>query len=170
MPDVSFDNLFLVSLVGALAPLVLGFLPRLRVPAVVLEIVAGVVLGPSVLGVIEADLPVQVLALIGLAFLLFLSGLEIDARQLRGRLLRVALLGYLATLVLGVPIGFGLDAAGWVSSPVLVVIALSATSLGLVVPVLKDARRSEGDVGQTTIVAATVADFAAIVLLSLLFS
>src|SRR4029079_13571867 len=111
-----------------------------------------------------------ILSLIGLAFLLFLSGLEIDPRRLRGRLLRGALVGYVVTLALGVPIGVGADAAGWVSSPVLLVIALSATSLGLVVPVLKDAGRADGEVGQTTIVAATVADFSAIVLLSLLFS
>jgi Kef-type K+ transport system membrane component KefB len=74
------------------------------------------------------------------------------------------------TLALGIPIGAGADAAGWVSSPLLLVIALSATSLGLVVPVLKDAGRADSEVGQTTIVAATVADFSAIVLLSLLFS
>ncbi len=136
----------------------------------VLEIAAGIVLGPSVLGWVKVDLPVQVLALIGLAFLLFLSGLEIDPGGLAGRPLRIALLGYLIILALGVPIGLGLGAAGWVASPLLLVVALSATSLGLVVPVLKDAGRSEGQVGQTIIVAATVADFAAIVLLSLFFS
>ncbi|MGV8973608.1 MAG: cation:proton antiporter [Rhodoglobus sp.] len=170
MPDVSFTNLFLICLVGALAPLALGFAPRLRFPSVVLEIVAGIVLGPSVLGWVQVDLPVQVLSLIGLAFLLFLSGLEIDPRRLRGPVLRAALLGYLITVALGVPIGLGLKAAGWVNSPLLLVIALSATSLGLVVPVLKDAGRVEGEVGQRVIVAATVADFTAIVLLSLLFS
>ena len=170
MPDVSFTNLVLVCAVGAIAPLLLGFFPRLRLPSVVLEIVAGVVLGPSVLGWVEVDLPVSILSLIGLAFLLFLSGLEIDPMRLRGRLLRVAVLGYLVTLALGVPISLGLDAAGWVSSPLLLVIALSATSLGLVVPVLKDAGAADGEVGQTAIVAATVADFSAIVLLSLLFS
>jgi Kef-type K+ transport system membrane component KefB len=170
VPDVSFDNLFLVSLVAATAPLVLGFAPRLRLPAVVLELVAGIVLGPAVLGWVEVDLPVQVLGVIGLAFLLFLSGLEIDVRGLRGALLRGAVLGYLVTLALGVPIGVGLDAAGWVSSPAIVVIALSATSLGLVVPVLKDAGKADGAVGQSAILGATVADFAAIVLLSLLFS
>jgi Kef-type K+ transport system membrane component KefB len=170
MPDVSFENLVVVCLVAVLAPLALGFARRVRLPAVVLEIVAGIVVGPSLLGWVEVDLPVQVLGLIGLAFLLFLSGLEIDARQLRGRLLRGALLGYGITLLLGVPVGVGLDAAGWVSGPVLVVIALSATSLGLVVPVLKDAGQADSPVGRTTIVAATVADFAAIVLLSLLFS
>jgi Kef-type K+ transport system membrane component KefB len=170
MPDVSFANLFAICLAGAIAPLALGFAPRLRLPAVVLEIIIGVVLGPSVLGWVEVDLPVQILSLIGLAFLLFLSGLEIDPHRLRGRLWRVSLLGYVVGFALGVPIALGADAAGWVSSPLLLVIVLSATSLGLVVPVRKDAGQAEGEVGQTTIVAATVADFAAIVLLSLLFS
>jgi len=170
MPDVSFLNLFIVCLIAAAAPLALGFAPRLRLPSVILEIVAGIVLGPSVLGWVKIDLPVQILALIGLAFLLFLSGLEIDAHRLRGRLLRLALLGYLITLALGVPIGLGFHAIGWVRSPLLLAIALSATSLGLIEPVLKDARQSDGEVGQTAIVAATVADFSAILLLSLFFS
>lgn len=170
MPDVSFNNLFIVSLVAAAAPLALGFAPRVRLPSVVLELVAGIVLGPAVLGWVEVDLPVQILALIGLAFLLFLSGLEIDARRLRGALLRGAVLGYLLTLALGVPVGLALHAAGWVASPVIIVIALSATSLGLVVPVLKDAGQIDGAVGQSAVLAATVADFSAIVLLSLLFS
>ncbi|HVQ86677.1 MAG TPA: cation:proton antiporter, partial [Actinomycetes bacterium] len=78
MPDVSFDNLFLVCLAAVVAPLTLGFAPRLRMPSVVLEIILGILLGPSFLGWIEIDLPVQILALMGLAFLLFLSGLEID--------------------------------------------------------------------------------------------
>jgi Kef-type K+ transport system membrane component KefB len=170
MPDVSFDNLVLVVLVAAGAPLLLGFLPRLRLPSAVLELVAGIVLGPAVLGWLEVDLPVQVLSLIGLAFLLFLSGLEIDVRGLRGSLLRGAALAYLVTLALGVPIGLALDAAGWVRSPAIIVIALSATSLGLVVPVLKDAGQADSRVGQIAILGATVADFSAIVLLSLFFS
>lgn len=170
MPATSFLNLFIVCLVAAGAPLLLGFFPRLRLPSVILEIVAGIILGPSVLGWVKIDLPVQILGLIGLAFLLFLSGLEIDPGRLRGRLLRTAVLGYLITLALGIPIGFGLHAAGWVHSPLLLAIALSATSLGLVVPVLKDAGQSDGEVGQTAIVAATVADFSAILLLSLFFS
>lgn len=170
MPDTSFVNLFIVCLVAAGAPLLLGFAPRLRLPSVIVEIVAGIVLGPSVLGWVKIDLPVQILGLIGLAFLLFLSGLEIDPGRLRGRPLRTAVLGYLITLGLGIPIGFGLHTAGWVNSPLLLAIALSATSLGLVVPILKDAGQSDGEVGQTAIVAATVADFSAILLLSLFFS
>ncbi len=170
MPDVSFGNLLVVSVIALLAPLLLGFAPRLRIPAVVLEIVAGIVLGPSVLGWVTVDLPVQILALVGLAFLLLLAGLEIDLSRLRGTALRLALAGFAITLVLGLGVGTALDAAGWVSSPALIAITLAATSLGLVVPVLKDSGRAGGAVGQTAIAAATVADFGAIVLLSLLFS
>ncbi len=170
MPDVEFTNLLMVAVIALIAPLALGLAPRLRLPAVVLEIVAGIVVGPQVLGWVEVDLPVSIVSLLGLAFLLFLAGLEIDVHQLRGQMLRLALLGYAATLVLGLAVGTALDAVGWVASPGLVAVTLSATSLGLVVPVLKDAGRVEGRVGQTVVAAASVADFAAIVLLSLLFS
>jgi len=170
MPEVGFTNLLVVSLFALAAPLALGFAPRVRVPAVVLEIVAGIILGPSVLGWVDADLVVSIVAVLGLAFLLFLAGLEIDPRQLRGSVLRAALLGYVVTLVLGLAVGTGFGALGWVSSPVLVAVALSATSLGLVVPVLKDAGQLDRGLGQAVVAAASVADFAAIVLLSLFFS
>src|SRR5438094_1214231 len=170
MPDVSFVNLLVVAAVAVLAPLVIGFFSRLRIPAVVLEIIGGIIIGPSVLGWVHVDLPVAILALFGLAFLLFLAGLEIDVHQLRGRLLRFAVLGYLATLVLGYGAGVSFAAVGWVSEPLLLAIMLSATSLGLVVPVLKDAGQVHSEVGQTALAAASIADFAAIVLLSLFFS
>jgi len=170
MPDVSFENLLVVMAIAFVAPLLLGYAPRLRVPSPVLEIVAGVVVGPSVLGWVEADLVVQVLAMVGLAFLLFLAGLEIDVHALRGRPLALALGGYGITLALGVTVGLLATSAGWADGPLLIALTLSATSLGLVVPVLKDAGRSDGPVGQLTIAAASVADFAAILLLSLFFS
>ena len=170
MPDVDVTNLLAVTVIALLAPLVLGLAPALRVPAVVLEIIAGIVVGPLGLGWVAVDVPVSVVALLGLAFLLFLAGLEVDVHRLRGHLLRLAVLGYLLTIALGMGVGVALDAAGWVTGPGLVAITLSATSLGLVVPVLKDAGRVEGRLGQSVVAAASTADFAAIVLLSLLFS
>ncbi|HYJ74501.1 MAG TPA: cation:proton antiporter [Kineosporiaceae bacterium] len=170
MPDVGFLNLFAVALVAFGVPLLLGLAPWLRVPGPVLEIVAGVVLGPAVLGWVDADLPVRVLAVVGLAFLLFLAGLEIDVSALRGRPLRLALAGFGITLVLGVLAGGAFAAAGWVHSPLLLAITLSATSLGLVVPVLKDAGQTERPIGQAVVVAASVADVGAVLLLSLFFS
>jgi Kef-type K+ transport system membrane component KefB len=67
------------------APFALGLFPRLRLPSVVLEIIAGIVIGPSVLGLVEVDQSIEVVALIGLAFVLFLAGLEIEFDKLRGQ-------------------------------------------------------------------------------------
>lgn len=170
MPDTGFLNLFVVSLVALAAPLVLGFAPRLRVPAVIVEILAGVLLGPSVLGLVEADLTVEVVAVLGLGFLLFLAGLELDPDRLRGRSLQVAGSGYALTLVLGLVVGLVAWTTGRVGDPLFLAVALSATSLGLVVPVLKDAGRAEGTAGQTVIAAASLADLLAVGLLTLLFS
>ena len=170
MPDVEFTNLFAVAVIALLAPLLLGLTPRLRVPAVVLEIVAGIVVGPHGFGLVDVDLPVQIVSVLGLAFLLFLAGLEIDVHRLRGQVLRLAVLGYLVTLALGGAAGAVFSAVGWVHSALLLAVTLSATSLGLVVPVLKDARQADGMVGQFTIAAASVADFAAVLVLSLVFS
>ena len=87
MTDLHFGGLLLVVAVAFVAPFLLGLAPRLRLPSVVVEIVAGIVIGPSVLGWVEIDEPIAVLSLIGLAFLLFLAGLEIEFEHLRGRVL-----------------------------------------------------------------------------------
>jgi Kef-type K+ transport system membrane component KefB len=167
--DLEFVNLLVVAVLAVVAPIVATALP-IRIPSVVLEIVAGIVVGPSVLGWVDPDPPVVVLALVGLAFLLFLSGLEIDLRGLRGETLRLPLLGFLLTLVLGMALGFGADAIGWVRDPFFLAVALGATSLGIVAPVLKDSGHASRPLGQYTLAGATVADFATILLLSLVFA
>jgi Kef-type K+ transport system membrane component KefB len=171
VPDTSFASLVVIAAIAVAAPLVVALFPRIRVPAVVLEIVAGIIVGPHGLKLVKTiDVPVQILALVGLAFLLFLAGLEIDIKRLRGRVLRLACLGFLATIALGLVVGGLFKATGTVRSPLFLAIALSATSLGLVVPVLKDAGKASSQLGQLTIAASSVADFGAVVLLTLFFS
>src|SRR3954453_20488644 len=94
MAEIHFTNLLIVVGIALLAPLALGFFPRLRLPAIVLEIVLGIVIGPSGLGWVKPGLPVSIVALNGLAFLLFLSGLEIDVERLRGRNLKVTAIAF----------------------------------------------------------------------------
>ena len=170
MPDVSFSGLVIVMAVAFVVPLVLGLFPRVHLPAVVLEILAGIAIGPAGVGWVRVDLPIQVLSVIGLAFLLFLAGMEVELERLRGRPLKVAAAAFAASLVLALGVGFGLRAAGQVRSPLLIAIILVATSLGLVVPVLKDAGEAQSDFGQLVVAGGTVADFSAVILLSLFFS
>jgi Kef-type K+ transport system membrane component KefB len=169
MAQTHFTNLLIVVVVAFAAPFALGLVPRLRLPAVVLEIVAGIAIGPSGLGWVQIDEPVEILALIGLAFLLFLAGLEIDVQRLRGRTLRITSLGFVVSLVVGVGVGIAFHAGGLVRSPLFIAIVLSSTSLGVIVPVLKDSGNVSSSFGQLVIAAASIADFGAIILLSLFF-
>jgi Kef-type K+ transport system membrane component KefB len=166
----SLDGLLIVVCAAFAAPFLLGLAPALRIPAVVLEIVAGIVVGPSVLGWVEVDATIEVLATIGLAFLLFLGGLEVDFVALRGRLLSVSLRGYAVSFAIAVVVSLALGAGGLVETPLLVAIALGSTSLGVLIPVLKDSGRIGSPLGQLVIAGASIADFAAIVLLSLFFA
>src|SRR6516165_6169079 len=165
-----FINLLIVVAAGLLAPLALGFFPRVRLPAIVLEILLGIVIGPSGLGWAKPDAAVSILALVGLAFLLFLSGLEIDAGRLRGRIVTLAALGFAASFVIAILAGIALRAGGLVKSPLFVAIVLTATSLGVVFPVLKDSHTIDSSLGQLVIAAASIAEFGSIILLSLFFS
>ena len=169
-PEVSFNGLFAVVVIGFLAPILLAVSSLRRLPAVVVLIVAGIALGPSGLGWVTIDLPIQILALLGLAFLLFLAGLEIEVHELRGRRLRLALIGFTASFGLALLVGGGLAAAGLIGAPLLVAVILVGTSLGVVIPVLKDAGETSGSFGQLVIATASVADFGAILLLSILFA
>src|SRR3954451_6607944 len=168
--ELAVTHLLIIVGIGFAAPLALGFAPRVRMPSIVLEIVVGIIVGPAVLGWVHVDDPVSVLATLGLAYLLFLAGLEIDFDRLRGRVLKLALAGFAISIGLAVVAGMILSALGLAGQPIFVAIVLSATSLGVLVPVLKDAGEISSTFGQLVIAAGTIADFATVILLSLFFS
>ncbi|MBD0420273.1 cation:proton antiporter [Streptomyces sp. TRM S81-3] len=167
---MSYDNLVIVLAVGAGVPFLLAMVPRVPLPGPVLEIVAGVIIGPAVLNLVQPDATVQALSIIGLSFLLFLAGLEIDFQQLHGPRARLVALGLAGTIVLAGIVGWVLDLAGLVESPLLIGTALVATSLGLLVPILKDADATDRPVGQLIIGGASAGEISAVLLLSLFFS
>jgi len=102
--------------------------------------------------------------------LLFLSGLEVDLQRLRGRIMILVGGGFLISFGLASLIGFGLYTIGEVTSPLLIAIILVSTSLGIVIPILKDAGQSSTNFGQLVIAGATLGEFGSIILISLLFS
>ena len=170
MSTAGVSGLLVISMIALAAPVLAAVVQRARVPEVVIEIVAGIVVGPSVLGWVTIDQPVGLVALLGLAFLLFLAGVEVDLKVITPSRLRAPLAGYVASLLLGSAAGLAFHAAGWVRSPLFLAITLSSSSLGLVVPVLADALQSRTLLGQLTIAGATLGEFGAITLLSLFFS
>ena len=170
MPQLSLSGLAAVAAVAFLVPSLLASFPRLRLPALVLEILAGVVIGPSGLGWVRVDVPIQIFSVMGLSFILLLGGLEVGFDRLRGRLLSVAVANFAVSFALALLVAYALHGAGLVQSPFFIAIVLAATSLGVIIPVLKDAGQEASGFGQLVIASASIADFATIVLLSVLFS
>ena len=163
-------NLFGIAVLAFAVPFALGFFPRLRVPAIVLEIVAGILVGPQVLGWLRVDDVARFLALLGVAFLLFLAGAELDLGALRGKPLKLGVAGFVVSFVLAVAGALALHAAGISFTPLLVAVALCSTSVGIVVPVLRDTHNLHSDVGSLVVAGGAVAEFASIALLGVLFA
>lgn len=169
MEDLSFGSVAAAAAIALFAPLLVSLAPRLQVPAVVLEILLGVLVGPSLLGWVEVEVPLEVLSIIGLSFLLFLGGLELDLGSVRSQ-------GAWIVVAYGFSAALALAAGALISiiddndQAVFVAIALASTSLGLVVPVLRDAGISFTPLGQLTLAASSVGEFGAVLGLALFYS
>jgi Kef-type K+ transport system membrane component KefB len=151
-------------------PLLIDLLPVPKLAPIVVELLAGILIGPHVLDLVEIDEPVAVLSQIGLVFLFFLAGLEIAFDRESGGYLWLVAAGFAASIALAVGVAHLLEAASMVEAPLLVAIVLAATAFGIVVAVLKDAHQTTTSFGQLVIAGASIADLATVVLLSLFFS
>ncbi len=161
--------LLLILVAAFLAPLVTDRLAAFVViPSVVLEIVLGIVLGPSVLGLVRETETVAMLADLGLALLMFMAGYEIDFARIRGRPLRRAGLAWLCSVALGLGAGWVLFGAS--QTALIVGLALITTALGTVLPILRDSGGLEGAFGARFTASGTMGEFGPIVLITLLLS
>jgi Kef-type K+ transport system membrane component KefB len=136
----------------------------------VVEIAMGVVIGPFGLGWVTIDTPIHVLSIIGMAALLFLGGMEIEYERLRGRVLRLSVVGFGVSLGIGLAVALGLQAASLIREPLFVALILAASAVGLVIPILKDAGEIGNDFGQLVVAGSSIADFGTVILLALFFS
>ncbi len=188
--DYSFVPLLLVLLLAFIVPLVLSRFKKLRMPMVVGEILAGILVGRSGFGWVEGNDPMlNLLAGFGFVFLMFLSGMEIDLSNLgisgsrnkknnappaqRGKTkgpgpMRLGLLSFFLTLVISGILGLGMQSLGLARSPWMIALILSTTSLGVVLPLLKETGLSTGRYGQALLIAALIADFATMLLITVL--
>lgn len=168
--DPTLINLFGIAVIAFAVPFVAGFFTSIRIPSVVLEIVAGIIVGPAVLGLLEVDDSVALMSAIGVALLLFLAGLDLDLGVLHGDPLRLGAISFGVSVALALGAMLVLFAIGIVEAPVLIAVALCATSVGIVVPVLRDTGTLRTAVGRFTVAGGAAAEFGSIVLLGVLFA
>ena len=129
---------------------------RARLPAVVLEILFGILVGPSVLGWLQESEVVASLAEIGFFLLMFLSGFEIDFRQLERQGVRQIAIG---VMVFALTLYLAYEAGAALGHGPFVTLVLATTSVGLVVPTLRSGGWIATRLGQAILISALLADF-----------
>jgi Kef-type K+ transport system membrane component KefB len=162
-----FDTLALLTAIGFAGPL-LASVPRLRIPVIIGELLAGLIVGKTGFGVIDDSNPtLQMLANIGFALVMFVVGTHVPVRdpQLRSAapraLLRAVVIGAVAAAL-----GVGLAAAFGTGHAALYAVLMASSSAALALPVIDSLRLQGPDVLSVTVQIA-IADAACIVLLPL---
>lgn len=156
---------FIAMLASLFAELPGGF----RLPVVVIELILGILIGPQVLQLASPDGMIAILSELGLTFLLFMVGLEIDLDRIRGRPLSLAVGGWLLSFILAMLCMFFFSAIGLIQTPpLLAAVALSTTALGVLAPILRDRGELHGNFGRHLVAAAAAGEFGPLLVISLL--
>lgn len=171
MVDVDSGSFLIIVAAGALAALAGGLLPGwAQVPTVVIEVLAGILIGPDLLGLAEPDRFIEFFASLGLGMLFFFAGYEIDFVRIRGTPLRLGALGWLMSLALAFALAGLLSLTGLVISFVFTGAALATTAIGTLVPILRDADALRSRLGTHLLAAGAVGEFGPVLLITFVFS
>jgi Kef-type K+ transport system membrane component KefB len=163
------NSLLVIAAIAAATPLLVGLL-RLPVAEVVLMLAFGVIFGPEVLGWIELDAAIDLLAELGLAFLFFAAGLELEKRAVEGRSGKLALTGWLISAALALVAAGILQRLGVIDDFLGVAICLTSTALGTLLPILSDKGLLKTPFGNYFMGAGAIGEFGPVLAISLLLS
>ena len=171
MVEVDTASFLAIGATAALAATLVTFGGRwIFVPVVVLELLLGILIGPDILGIAEPDQFIVFFSNLGLGMLFFFAGYEIDFERIRGTPLKLAIIGWLISLVLAYSIGGLLALAGVVLSLLFTGSAMATTAIGTLIPILDDAGELKSRFGTYLLAAGAVGEFGPILLITFLFS
>jgi len=162
--------IFVVLAVAAIAPLLSQIRGIGQMPVVVLEALLGIVVGPHVLGLVRLDGFLSAMLSAGTATVLFMAGMEVDFRRIRGRPLSLALGGWLLSLLVSFLILVLIYVLPDVQAPMMVAIALATTGLGTLLPILRDDGQMDTTFGRMLLAVGTIGEVGPIVAASLALS
>ena len=170
MESAWIPTLVLVAAIAAVSPVIAELTRRIGIPDVVIEILLGIMVGPYVLKLAHPDSVVNGFSQMGLAFLMFLAGFELDLLRIRGRPLKLAAVGWVASVVLGLAFALAFVSVGLALDSVVLGLAFTTTALGTLLPVLRDAGVFDTDFGRYVMAVGTVGEFGPIVAVALLLT
>ena len=167
--ETELYSLLVIAAIAAATPLLVGLL-RLPVAEVVLMLGFGIIFGPEVLGWIQLDDAINLLAELGLAFLFFAAGLELEKHAIQGRSGKLALTGWIVSGVLAAAAAALLEVTGIIDDFLGVAICLTSTALGTLLPVLRDKGLLKTPFGTYFMGAGAIGEFGPVLAISLLLT
>lgn len=162
--------IFVIFVIAVAAPLLAQTRLGSRVPVVVIEVLLGVLIGPHVLQLIDNNDFLATMRSIGMAAVMFMAGMEIDFNRIQGKPLSFAVRGWFSSVVLAGVVVAVLHVIPDVQAPMMVVIALTTTGLGTLLPILRDSGQLEAPFGRMMLAAGTLGEVGPIVAASLALS
>ena len=169
--EVDTGSFFAIVVVAALAAITVALLPkRFAPPVVVLELMAGIVIGPDVLKLAHSDEFIEFFSNLGLGMLFFFAGYEIDFERIRGRPLELGSWGWVLSVGLAFGIGGILAGAGVIVSFLYTGAAMATTAIGTLIPILRDNGELKTRFGTYLLAAGGAGEFGPILLVTLFFS
>jgi len=163
------NSLLVIMLIAVIAPLAVGFL-RLKVAEVVILIGLGIIAGPELLDLIQLDDSISLLSQLGLGFLFFFAGLELQPDAIQGRYGKLAAIGWGSTLLVAGIATVILEYAGLIEDFIGFAIVLTSTALGTLLPVFRDSGELDTPFGKFFMGAGAIGEFGPILAISLLLS
>jgi Kef-type K+ transport system membrane component KefB len=159
-------TLVIVLAVAAAAPLICAALRRwLNIPVVVMEMLLGIIVGPSLLGIATSNPIMAGLAAIGVWLLFFGAGYETDFAAVKDRM-KIASFAWLICLALAIGAGYIIalflppTQTSPFASAVFIGGALVSTGLGTILPMMRDANQIDTRIGKAIISSGVVGQFA----------
>jgi Kef-type K+ transport system membrane component KefB len=163
-------SLFFISLVAVSAPLLARLPPLTGIPEVILELVFGILIGPSVLGLVSSQGAIGFLGEFGLIFLFFQAGFEFNPEEIGARPLRLGAMAWAAAFALSVLFAGFLTLIGVLRSPILIALVLPTTAFGMLLPILRESGNLGTDFGRYLLGLAVAGELGPLVLASIVLA
>ncbi|NLJ31459.1 MAG: sodium:proton antiporter [Clostridiales bacterium] len=175
MPEtISYQSILIISLLAFVTPVIINSIKKIKIPYVVGEIIVGLIVGKSFLNVVHEDSWVIFLSNLGLAYLMYLSGLEIDFSQFQSKdnkkNLLICVFMFLSSLVISYGISLILFHFGLIQNVLFFAFLLSATAPGLLVPFFKERNLSDTSFGQTLLIFSLMGEFSCLIAITFVSS
>ncbi len=177
---INFESILIISILAFLTPIITNSIKKVKIPFVVGEILVGLIFGKSFFHLIQEDLWIVFLSNLGLAYLMFLSGLEIDFSQFQpknniniGKTIKTMII-CIVMLLVSMAVSYGISVQmvkyGLIQNVLFGTFLLTATAPGFLVPFLRERDLLDSDYGQTLLIFSLLSEFVCLISITVLSS